>query len=263
MTISRKLYFTPDVFLYPLLMVLIMWVVFWFEIRFGMSLNEYGIRPGRVNGLRGVLAGPFLHGSLQHLFNNSIPIMVLTTALFYFYRSIRWQVLFLGLLFTGVLTWFIGRPSYHIGASGVVYFLASFLFFKGIFSKHFQLIALSFAVVFVYGSLLWYVFPIKEGVSWEGHLSGFAIGFIFSLIFKNKDVAIKKYEWEREDYNPENDPFMQQFDENGNFIEIIKDESIVDEDNTTTTSQNIYLINYEYNSLNPNETDEIDDTKEK
>lgn len=247
MTISRKLYFSPDVFLYPLMLVLLMWIVFWVEIRFAVGFNEYGIRPERISGLRGIVAGPFIHGSLQHLFNNSIPLMVLTTALFYFYRSIRWKVLILGLLFTGLITWFIGRPSYHIGASGIVYLLASFLFFKGLFSKQYQLIALSFAVVFIYGSLLWYVFPIKEGVSWEGHLAGFIVGLVFALVFKSRDISTKKYDWEREDYNPENDPFMRQFDELGNFIEPQLIPKTEEEDvikSITTTSDDLEYVNY-------------------
>lgn len=246
MTISRKLYFTPDVFLYPLLLVMLMWIVFWAEIRFGFRFNQFGIRPGKITGLSGVVAGPFIHGSLQHLFNNSVPLMVLTTALFYFYRTIRWRVLLLGILFTGLMTWFIGRPSYHIGASGIVYLLASFLFFKGIFSRLYQLIALSFAVVFVYGSLLWYVFPIKEGISWEGHLSGFVVGLIFSLIFKTRDIKVKKYEWEQDDYNPDNDPFMRQFDENGNFIDPVILDEIEEDNNLSTTSNQISLVTYSY-----------------
>ncbi len=247
MTISRKLYFSPDVFLYPLLFILIMWIIFWIEIRFGARFNEYGIRPERLSGLRGVFAAPFIHGSLQHLFNNSVPLMVLTSALFYFYRSIRWKVLIAGLILTGCVTWLIGRPSYHIGASGIVYLLASFLFFKGLFSKHYQLTALSFAVVFLYGSLLWYVFPIKEGVSWEGHLAGFLIGLLFSLILKSNDISVKKYAWERDDYDPNKDPFMRQFDDQGNFINpeppVVLDEIITDH-NCSTTSNAINYVSY-------------------
>ncbi|MFT6096822.1 MAG: membrane associated rhomboid family serine protease [Patiriisocius sp.] len=224
MTSSKKLYFSEDVLLYPLLFVFILWVVFWIEIRFNLDFNVYGIRPERIVGLRGIFFSPFIHGNLQHLFNNSIPLFVLSAGLFYFYRSIRWKILILGIIAVGLITWLIGRPSNHIGASGIIYLLASFLFFKGLFSKQYQLVALSFAVVFIYGSLLWYVFPINPSISWEGHLAGFMVGLVFALIFKNKDVVSKKYEWEQEDYDPAKDPFMMQFDENGNFIESPKEE---------------------------------------
>ncbi|MGJ8666824.1 MAG: rhomboid family intramembrane serine protease [Patiriisocius sp.] len=228
MSKQNKLFFTPEVVLYPLMLVFIMWVVFWMEIRFQLDFNYLGVRPGRLEGLRGILFSPFIHGSLKHLFNNSIPMLVLTSALFYFYRSIRWRVLILGLVLTGLLTWIIGRPANHIGASGIVYLLASFLFFKGIISKNYQLTALSFAVVFIYGSLLWYVFPVDPVISWEGHLSGFIVGLIFAFVFRGQFVEKKKFEWERDDYNPENDPFMRQFDDFGNFIEK-KPEPLIEE----------------------------------
>lgn len=220
MSKSNQLKFTPEVIGYPLLFVMVLWIIFWIESRFGINLNHYGVYPRKLEGLRGVVFSPFIHGSLKHLFNNSVPLLVLTSALFYFYRDIRWKVLVYGLLLTGLLTWCIGRQSYHIGASGVVYMLAAFLFFKGIFSKHYQLTALALAVVFIYGGMLWYVFPGKPGISWEGHLSGFAIGLVFAFFFKSYPVERKKYEWEKESYNPDDDPFLRQFDEDGNFIEL-------------------------------------------
>ncbi len=218
MSQQNQLKFSPEVFGYPLLFVLVLWIVYWVEARFNINFNPYGIYPRTVSGLRGIIFSPFIHGSLKHLFNNSVPLFVLTAALFYFYREIRWKVLLLGLLFTGIATWAIGRPSLHIGASGVVYLLASFLFFKGIFSKQYQLTALALAVVFLYGGMLWYVFPVNPEISWEGHLSGFFVGFVFAFLFKGNSIERKKYEWEREDYIPENDPFLQQFDDDGNFI---------------------------------------------
>lgn len=213
--------FSTGIIAYPIVFVLIIWLVFWFEVRFGFNLSKYGIYPQTLKGLRGVLLSPFIHGSLKHLYHNSIPLFVLSAALLYFYRSIAWKVLFYGILFSGILTWAIGRPSYHIGASGLIYVLASFTFFKGIFAKHFRLIALSLMVVFLYGSMIWYTLPIEEGVSWEGHLSGFITGFIFSLIFKKEIAKPQKYQWEEPNYKEDKDPFLKHFDENGNFIENI------------------------------------------
>jgi hypothetical protein len=100
-----------------------------------------------------------------------------------------------------------------------VYLLAAFLCFKGIFSKQYQLTALAFVVVFLYGSLLWYVFPVNPEISWEGHLSGFGVGFVFALLFRSNPIENKKYVWEHEDFNPEEDPFLKHFDEDGNFVE--------------------------------------------
>ncbi len=235
----QPLKFTPSVIGYPLLFVMVLWIVFWVESRFGFNFNFLGIYPQRLSGLRGIIFSPFIHGSLKHLFNNSIPLFVLSAALFYFYRNIRWKVLGYGILLTGILTWLIGRPALHIGASGVVYMLAAFLFFKGIFSKQYQLTALSLVVVFLYGSLLWYVFPVDPKISWEGHLSGFFVGFLFAIIFRGIPVETKKYDWQREDYDPQNDPFLKQFDEDGNFIETPKESPIAEVDTPNSSTVKI------------------------
>jgi hypothetical protein len=146
---------------------------------------------------------------------------VLSLALFYFYHKIAWKVILFGVLFSGLLTWLIADRGNHIGASGLIYVLVSFIFFKGIFAKHYRLIALSLIVIFLYGSMIWYVFPIRDGMSWEGHLSGLITGFIFALIFRKQVAKPERYRWETPDYNEEDDPFMRHFDENGNFIEHI------------------------------------------
>ena len=250
MSKSNQLKFSPEIFGYPLLFVMVLWIVYWVEARFNINFNPYGIYPRKLEGLRGIVFSPFIHGSLKHLFNNSVPLFVLTAALFYFYREIRWKVLIFGLLFTGLATWAIGRPSLHIGASGVVYLLASFLFFKGIFSKQYQLTALALAVVFLYGGMLWYVFPVNPEISWEGHLSGFFVGLIFAFLFKGNPIERKKYEWEREDYVPENDPFLRQFDENGNFIELPKEpaeDSVSSSINEKVLEENRKVVKVIYN----------------
>ena len=211
--------FTPGVLGYPILFVLMIWVVFWIEIRFGVDFTKYGIYPMSLEGLRGILFSPFIHSDIKHLFNNSIPLFILGMSLFYFYRSISWQILFLGILFSGLITWGIGRPAYHIGASGIIYVLVSFLFFKGIFSRYYRLVALSLIVVFLYGGMWWYVTPIDPTISWEGHLAGLITGFAFSLIYRKKIARAPKFSWEEERYREEDDPFMRHFDEQGNFIE--------------------------------------------
>ena len=235
MSAKNPLRFSLDVIYYPLLFVILIWGVFWVEIYFGIRFTKWGVYPLQWEGLKGILFSPFIHGSLKHLFNNSIPLLVLSMSLFYFYRNIRWKVLILGILFTGFLTWCIGRPSWHIGASGVIYMLAAFLFFKGIFSKQYQLTALSLLVVFLYGGLIWYLFPVKPEISWEGHSAGFIVGFTLSLIFKKNPIENKKYEWEKEDFNPENDPFLKHFDEAGNFIETLPPQDTLETNNETNT----------------------------
>lgn len=219
MKTQEQFRFSTGVIAYPIFFVLIIWLVFWFEVRFGFRFNEFGVFPRTLSGLRGIVFSPFIHGDIEHLYHNSIPLFVLSAVLFYFYRPIAWKVIVLGVLLSGFLTWCIGRPSNHIGASGLIYVLMSFTLFKGIFARHFRLIAVSLMVVFLYGSMIWYVFPVKENMSWEGHLSGLIVGFLFALIFSRSIAKPIKYVWEREDYLEDNDPFLKHFDEQGNFIE--------------------------------------------
>jgi len=214
--------FSPSVIALPFLSVLTLWVIFWAEIRFHLNLETYGIYPRTVEGLRGIFFSPFIHGSLEHLYNNSIPLLILIAALRFFYREQTYAVLGFGLLITGAITWVIGRESYHIGASGLVYLLVSFIFFKGMRTKYYRLVALSLVVIMVYGSLIWYVFPhVEEGISWEGHLAGLVTGFAFAITFKTPEYKkLIRYDWEQPDYNPQEDKFMQRFDENGNFVNL-------------------------------------------
>ena len=204
---------------YPILFVILIWLIFWIEFRFNVDLKSFGIQPRKIEGIYGIMLSPFLHLSLEHLINNSIPLFLLSSAIFFFYRNISWKIIFLGIFLSGLLTWIIGRDSTHIGASGLIYVLISFIFFKGIISKNFNLMALSLIVVFIYGGTIWYIFPIKENISWEGHLSGFIVGIILALLFKKNIPINKVYKWENENYDTTDDPFLKQFDSDGNFIE--------------------------------------------
>jgi len=235
--------YSTGVVAYPVLFVLIIWVVFWLQVRFFSVIKTFGIYPQTFKGLRGIIFSPFIHSDIEHLYHNTIPLFVLSVALFYFYRKISWKILLLGILCSGIITWIIGRPANHIGASGLIYVLVSFIFFKGVFAKHFRLIALSLLVIFLYGSMIWYVFPVKEGMSWEGHLGGLITGLVFALTFRKTIAKPKKYVWEQPEYDEENDPFLKHFDADGNFIEIEPEEEIIPElDTIPPTEQKITYV---------------------
>lgn len=204
--------------LYPLLFVFMIWTVYWVEIKFNFYFNEFGVVPRSVSGLKGVFFSPFIHSGIEHLASNSVPLFVLSVALFYFYNPIAWRVLFVGLILSGIFTWLIGRPSTHIGASGIIYLLVSFLFFKGIWSKNYRLIAVSLVVVFLYGSMIWGIFPQEPKISWEGHFSGLVAGVIIAIYYHNYQIELFDSRLIQPKQNEVDDAFLQQFDENGNFI---------------------------------------------
>ena len=188
-----KLY---NILKYPLLFIFVMWGVKFFEGYFEISFIEYGVLPRDISGIKGVLLSPFIHKDFKHLINNTFPIIVLGSLLSYFYKKNYKSIFPMLYIVSGILLWGIGRTSFHIGASGIIYALASFIFFSGLISKNKNLAALSLIVIFVYGSLIWGLFTIQLEMSWEGHLSGFLSGLIFAWSYRNELPVRKKYQWE-------------------------------------------------------------------
>ncbi|TDQ30051.1 membrane associated rhomboid family serine protease [Tenacibaculum caenipelagi] len=219
MKTEQQLKFFPTVFTIPLLFVFAIWFVYWLEIKFGWNFNKFGVYPRNISGLKGVFCSPFIHSDTNHLFNNSVPLFVLSTCLFYFYKEVAAKILIYGGIITGLLTWLIARESYHIGASGIVYLLFSFVLFSGVIRKNYRLVAVSFITIFLYGSMVWYVLPIKEGMSWEGHLSGLITGVVFALLYRKRGIVKEKFKFSQTEFD-------SMFDEDGNYIPPVVDEEI-------------------------------------
>lgn len=182
----------------PSMMVVGMWLVFGAEWLTGMDFAFLGILPRKLPGLAGIILAPFIHGDLGHITSNSIPIFVLSAGLFIFYPKISGQILSVLWVGTGIWVWIAARNSYHIGASGLVYALIFFLFFSGVFRKESQSMAIALIVALLYGSAVWGLLPIQEGVSWESHLYGACVGAIVAFFYRKTGPARKKYEWEDE-----------------------------------------------------------------
>ena len=188
----------------PGIFVILMWLVKIVEILFELNFSDFGIFPLTVKGLPGILFSPFIHADFKHLFNNSLPLFFLSTALFYFYSEVALRVFSWTFILTGLLVWVAGRTAWHIGASGLIYGLASFLFFSGIIRKYFRLIALSLLIVFLYGSMVWGIFPgTYKDVSWESHMLGFFSGVVLAVWYKNEGPQKPVYEWMEEEEETE------------------------------------------------------------
>lgn len=191
----------------------------------GWNFTHLGIYPLTQKGLFGIFAHPLIHSDWEHLLSNSVPLFCLMWGLYYFYKDFASTVFIQAWLIGGLLTWIIGKPGWHLGASGLIYSLAFFLFFSGILRKYIPLIALSLLVTFLYGSMIWNMFPwfARENTSWEGHLDGAIAGTFLAIIYRKqgpqKPVSFMEDEAE-EDVQEEGDHTIH----NGTFEEEVPTE---------------------------------------
>ncbi|MGZ3901739.1 MAG: rhomboid family intramembrane serine protease, partial [Bacteroidia bacterium] len=174
---------TLSIAFYPFLFLCAIWIVFIAERYSAHGFTKFGILPREISGLPGIITSVFIHGGLDHVLSNSWPLMVLGMLLFFFYKRIAKQAFLWIWIISGIWLWIGGRnnenyPTYHIGASTLIYGLATFLFFSGIFRRHLSLMVVSALVVFLYGSIMWGIFPLKSEISWEGHLFGALAGVL-------------------------------------------------------------------------------------
>ncbi len=185
----------------PFLFVVLMWVVWLGELATQFDLGFLGVYPRHIIGLIGIVTGPLIHADINHIFANSVPLLVLGACLFYFYRELAVKTFLLIYFITGVCVWAGGREAYHIGASGVVYGLAAFLFFSGIIRRDGKLLAITLLVTFLYGSMVWGIFPDlfpEKNISFESHFWGMAAGAILAFYFRKTGPQRTVYEWEEE-----------------------------------------------------------------
>jgi len=177
---------------FPSIFVISIWLVKMFEIAAEISFVQLGIRPKEIVGLVGIILSPFIHGDFNHLISNTLPVFVLSSLIFYFYREKAFRIILFLWLSIGLLVWLVARQSYHIGASGLIYGFASFIFFSGISTKNRTLIAVSLLVSLIYGSMIWGAFPLQKGVSWESHLVGLLAGIIFAIYYRKYSENLNK-----------------------------------------------------------------------
>ena len=178
-----------------------MWFVFFLDYYFELKLYKYGVHPRTAEGLIGILTAPFIHSTkdFTHIINNSVPTFVLGWMLFYHYRTIATRSFLFIYFFTGITMWLFARDSYHIGMSGVIYGLTSFLVTSGFIRKNMRVAAISLVIIFLYGSMVWGIFPGRIGVSWEAHAFGLISGILIAFYFRKSGPQPKKMRYELEE----------------------------------------------------------------
>lgn len=183
---------------YPTIFVVVISLIHFVQYAFDFNWYQYGIYPKEISGLKGIVTSVFIHGDFNHLFNNAIPILILGSSLFYFYKPIAIKIVVWIVLMGGFWTWITAREAYHVGASGLIYGLFSFLLVSGFIRLNKQLIALSFIVVLVYGSMVWGIFPIKLEISFEAHLWGFISGVVLAIFYRKEGLQKEIFVWKEE-----------------------------------------------------------------
>lgn len=177
---------------YPFRFVAFLWIIFFIEYFSKYDFSPLGIFPRDKEGLVGILFAPLLHGNFLHLLSNSVPLLILGTVIYLFYDRVAGKVFFFSYFATGVLVWIFGRPSFHLGASGLVYGLAFFLFFIGVFRRDVTSIIISIIMAFLYGGIVYGMLPFEPNVSWESHLMGAFVGVFCAFNYRNyKKVSSK------------------------------------------------------------------------
>ncbi|CAN5190982.1 rhomboid family intramembrane serine protease [soil metagenome] len=185
--------------LFPFTFIVVIWLVQLAQGFLQQDWGQFALQPRHLTGLIGILTAPLLHAGWEHLIGNTLPLLILSYLLFNSYKEIAGKVFWISYFLNGILLWFFARDAFHLGASGVVYALASFLMISGLIRKHPQLAMISFLVIFLYGSMVWGVFPFDPHVSWEAHLYGGLTGLILAFVFRKEGPQPKKYFQEEEE----------------------------------------------------------------
>lgn len=182
-------------FRHSVYMTLTFIAVLWFvhSLLFALEIDQrqFGILPRTLNGAIGIVTSPLVHGNLEHLIGNSIPLLALGVGLFYFYRKVALRVFIIIYSLTGLLVWVLARSSSHIGASGIVYGIIGFMLFSGIFRRDMRSIAISLVVIFLYGGMAAGLIPLESQISYESHWLGFVWGIACALLYRKTDMQLE------------------------------------------------------------------------
>lgn len=202
-----------DDIVWPAVLVMAIWIIFLFNLNYGWDLLDFGIRPGTWEGLIGIVMAPLLHVDINHIFSNSIPFFVAGAFIFHFFKKIAWRILLAIWFFAGFGVWLLATPgAVHVGASGIVYGLVAFLMTTGIIRNNRSLMAMSLILIFLYGSMVWGIFPQirppgENQISWQGHLAGTIAGVLLAFLYRKEGPEDDQYFNDEDEDDDDDDVF--------------------------------------------------------
>ncbi len=179
----------------------VLWLIHFTQITLDVDFGFLGTYPREFWGLRGIIASPLIHADLPHLMSNSVPLFLLTSTIFFFYKKVATRAYLMIYILTGLMVWIFARRVIHIGASGVVYGLVSFIFWNGVFRRSLQSVVLALVVMVLYSGYFAGILPNQEGISWESHLLGALVGIFVAYYYKEEvevDELDQPASWELE-----------------------------------------------------------------
>jgi membrane associated rhomboid family serine protease len=186
----------------------LLWAIQILNFALDLDAAPFGVTPRTLAGLAGVLFAPLMHGSFEHLIANTLPVVILGTAMLHLYPRATPIVLPAVWLGPGLAVWLLARGGTHLGASGLVYGLCAYVFVAGLIRRDRRALAASMVVAFLYGASVWGVLPIQRGHSWETHLAAALIGLALAFVLRHRDVPPKvRYDWEDRDEAIDLEPF--------------------------------------------------------
>jgi len=177
----------------------LLWAIQLLNFALDLDAAPFGVAPRTLAGLAGLVFAPLVHGGFDHLIANTLPIVILGTAMLHLYPRASPIVLPAIWIGPGLAVWLFARGGVHLGASGLVYGLVAYVFAAGLIRRDRRAIAASMVVAFLYGASVWGVLPIQRGHSWESHLSAALIGLVLAFVLRERDVPPRvRYDWEDE-----------------------------------------------------------------
>ena len=171
----------------------VLWVIQIVNAENHYSLDRFGLRPRRVDGLWGIVTEPFLHASYGHLFSNTIPLVMIGWVLLLSGVRAWLTVSALALALGGLATWLVAPAGVIVGASGLIFGWLGYLIARAYFSRRLRWILVAVLVLFFGGTLLTGLLPsFNSQVSWQAHVCGFGAGILAGAVLHPRRPSTPK-----------------------------------------------------------------------